>query len=88
MKVYRLVIIVAILMPLSSFSQDCYKTFYDKGVEHFRNDDFDAAIKSFEAAKVCSDKPTNNDVDDKIVAAQNGFIASLDENSPENNGWY
>ncbi len=53
---------------------NCYQTFYQKGIESIQLEDFETAINNFKAAKVCSDKPSNNDIDDKILAAQNGYI--------------
>ncbi len=46
-------------------------------MNELQQEDFDAAIKSFKAAKVCNDIPAANDVDDKIVEAQNGFILAI-----------
>ena len=77
MKKLSLIILLFLNLPLSVFSQDCYQLFYEKGMEEFRNEDFNASIKSFQAAKVCSDIPAENDVDDRIVAAQNGYINAI-----------
>lgn len=66
-----------VTLPICSFSQDCYKMFYEKGKKEIQEDDFDAAIKSFEAAKVCPDAPAENDIDTKIVEAQNGYIDAI-----------
>lgn len=61
-----------------SFGQDnCYRTFYQKGEKAYQQSDFDAAINNFKAAKVCPDIPAKNDIDEKIVAAQNGFINAI-----------
>ena len=65
---------------LSSYligQDNCYKTFYEKGVSAFNQDDFETAINNFKAAKVCPDLPTENDVDKKILEAQNGFIIAI-----------
>ena len=60
------------------FAQDdCYQTFYKKGVAAIKTDDFETAINSFKAAKVCPDLPERNDVDEQIQAAQNGFILAI-----------
>ena len=77
MKKYRLILVVIILLPLNVFSQNCYNNFYQKGISQVVKEDFDGAVKSFKAAKVCSDIPTDNDIDDKIVLAQNGFIDAI-----------
>ena len=77
MKKYPFIILLISIFPLSVLSQDCYNTFYQKGISQFNNNDFDSAIKSFKAAKVCLDLPSVNDVDDKIVEAQNGYINAI-----------
>ena len=56
---------------------NCYQNFYRKGVQAIENEAFESAINNFKAAKVCADKPSNNDVDEKIVDAQNGFINAI-----------
>ena len=60
-------------------AQNCFQTFYEKGIEALERVDFETAINSFKAAKVCSDKPVNNDIDDKILAAQNGYINAIEK---------
>ncbi len=77
MKKYQLILILNLILPFCAISQDCYKMFYEKGNKEFHEDNFDSAIKSFEAAKVCPDKPIENNVDEKIVEAQNGFIDAI-----------
>ncbi len=77
MKKHRLILILIIFFPFCAFSQACYKIFYEKGVSEIQKEDFNAAINSFKAAKVCSDIPLENDIDDKIVKAQNGYIDAI-----------
>lgn len=77
MKKFRLILLLIISLPFCSYSQECYNIFYQKGLTAFGQENFDSAIKNFEAAKVCPDIPAVNDVDAKIVAAQNGYIDAI-----------
>ena len=65
------------MLPCFGYTQNCFKLFYEKGKDELLQEKFDAAINSFKAAKVCMDLPTDNDIDDKIVEAQNGFINAI-----------
>lgn len=56
---------------------DCFQSFYQKGIAAIKAEDFETAINNFKAAKVCPDKPSANDVDDKIFEAQNGYINAI-----------
>jgi len=47
-------------------AQDCYNKNRSNGVTAMRNKDYDKAIKWFEVAKKCPDKPGNNDLQAKI----------------------
>ncbi len=78
MSIKFLISLAFIFFTFVLFGQDdCFKTFYNKGIGQLAMEEFDAAIKSFKAAKVCNDIPAANDVDDKIVEAQNGFINAI-----------
>lgn len=77
MKNIQFVLFLFLFLPLASFSQPCYQVFYEKGLKAFQEEDFDAAVKSFKAAKVCGDIPLENNVDSKIVDAQNGYIDAI-----------
>ena len=47
-------------------AQDCYNTNRSNGITAMRNKDYDKAIRWFEVAKKCPDKPENNDLQSKI----------------------
>jgi tetratricopeptide (TPR) repeat protein len=74
----NILILVLFAFANSLMAQDkCYQTFYQKGIDAIKAEDFEAAINSFKAAKVCPDLPAENDLDDKILLAQNGFIIAI-----------
>ena len=77
MKKNILTFLFFILANLLIAQDDCYQNFYQKGVQAIENEDFESAVNNFKAAKVCPDKPENNDVDEQIQAAQNGFILAI-----------
>ena len=58
-------------------AQDCYNVFFDEGVQAYDALDFENAIRQFNAAKVCDDKPNNNEVDEWIVKTQSGYIDAI-----------
>jgi len=59
------------------YAQDCYATFFDQGIEAYDALDFEKAIRQFNAAKICDDKPDNNEVDEWIVKTQTGYIDAI-----------
>jgi tetratricopeptide (TPR) repeat protein len=77
MKSYFLFFLVFVFTNSLIAQDDCYQTFYQKGETAFQADDFEAAINNFKAAKICPDLPAGNDIDEKILAAQNGFIIAI-----------
>lgn len=77
MKKLPLILSLLLLNSLGIFAQECFELFYEKGMNELRMEDFDTAIKSFKAAKVCGDNPGNIDVDEQIMAAQNGYIDAI-----------
>lgn len=76
MKSFILILLLAFTANLLA-QKDCFQTFYKKGNEAFQADDFESAINNYKAAKVCPDKPAVNDVDEKILEAQNGYILAI-----------
>ena len=58
-------------------AQDCYQNFMQKGKTAFEAFQFEKAIKNFEAAKVCSDRPDSSEAEEWIAKAQNGYIDRL-----------
>lgn len=59
------------LLPLAAKTQDdCYKLLYQIGQEAFNAGRYGDAIKKWNAAKGCPDKPANNDLDRRIEQAR------------------
>ncbi len=58
-------------------AQNCYQTFLQDGIQAFNSFQFETAIKKFEAAKVCDDKPGSAEADEWLTKAQNGYIDRL-----------
>ena len=51
--------------------EDCYNRTRNSGISAMKNKDYDKAIKAFEQAKKCPDKPSGNDLDAKITECKN-----------------
>ena len=66
-----------LILPFSGYSQSCYTTFFNQGIEAYNELDFEKAIKQFEAAKECADQPRDGTVEDWINKAQNGYIDAI-----------
>ena len=43
--------------------EHCYETTRQKGIQLYNQGEYAAAYKNFEAAKMCTDLPSNNDLD-------------------------
>jgi len=72
------ILVLLLLVGTSSLSaQDCYQTFLEEGKKAFASFQFETAIKKFEAAKVCGDRPSSPVADEWLAKAQNGFIDRL-----------
>ena len=62
----RILFLCFALLGLSEmlFSQDhCYETQREKGIKLYNQGEYSAAYRNFEAAKMCTDLPANNDLD-------------------------
>lgn len=56
---------------LAAWTQDdCYKILYDKGLTAYQAGRYAEALKKWEAAATCPDKPTRNDLDSRIGQAK------------------
>ena len=77
MKLFALILLYFIASINLLAQTDCYQTFYQKGINAMEADSFEVAVNAFKAAKICPDLPAENDVDDKILEAQNGFIIAI-----------
>lgn len=75
----KLPILVLLLLAVTSSlsAQDCYQTFFEEGKNAFEAFQFEKAIKKFEAAIVCSDRPASSDAEEWLAKAQNGYIDRL-----------
>lgn len=77
--VLKMLILMLPLMAETNLlsAQNCYRTFIEEGVQAFNAFQFETAIKKFEAAKVCADKPDSVEADEWLAKAQNGYIDRL-----------
>ena len=72
-----LLFFLLLLCPLKIAAQDtCYAFLYTKGNMAFTDGRYREAIKKWEGARTCPDKPPKNDVDERIRQAQ-ARIAAL-----------
>ncbi len=72
--------IFCLIITFFSFSlkgQNCYQTFLNEGIKSFETFDFEKAINQFRAARICDDLPSNNQIEDWIDKAQNGYILAI-----------
>lgn len=76
LKILILMLLLVVGTNLLS-AQNCYRTFIEEGVQAFNAFQFETAIKKFEAAKVCTDKPDSVEADEWLAKAQNGYIDRL-----------
>ena len=57
-----LLTILFLAIQIFSFAQDqCYSEFLKAGIEAYDSLDFEKAINNFKAAKICEDKPKNDE---------------------------
>ncbi len=71
----RCIIFILVLMSLQSgMAQDCFSSFYDEGIKAYNELDFDRAISQFQAARICDDRPGENDLDEWITKTQNAYV--------------
>lgn len=80
MKTVLLIPAILLCTVCSSAQQDCFETRYRKGKTACGIRQFSTAIQQFTAARDCSDKPPNTDLEDWIRRSQQG----LDERK----AWY
>ncbi|MCC6460921.1 MAG: hypothetical protein IT260_10655 [Saprospiraceae bacterium] len=73
-----------LLRPLPIAAQDnCYEFLYTKGNIAFADGRYAEALKKWEGAQTCPDKPLKNDVDDRIRQAQARIEALAAANAQE-----
>lgn len=67
----HLLLLLAFL-PLAAAGQgtDCYRRLYDKGLTEYNAGRWDSAVKKWNGAKNCPDKPAKNDLDARIRQAE------------------
>ena len=67
-----LIIVIAMFCFIGyAEAQDCYNKNRSNGVTAMRSQDYDKAIRWFEVAQKCPDKPENNDLQSKINECRN-----------------
>jgi formylglycine-generating enzyme required for sulfatase activity len=66
-------ILLLLLLPFYAVSQKCYTLTSQKGDEAFKNGNYQEAIKFWEIARKCSDKPAKDDLDGKIGRANSAL---------------
>ncbi len=65
MKRTLLLAILILLGSMTLFAQDrCYETQRAKGIQLYEKGDYTAAYKNFQTAKLCTDLPSDNDLDE------------------------
>ncbi len=65
-KTFFLFLVVFFMSGASTFAQGCYNKNRSKGIDYYNEKKYDEAIKIFQLAKSCPDKPASNDLDDQI----------------------
>ncbi len=65
------------LNPASAQNRPCYKIMVAEGQASYDKLDFEMAIKKYKAARICHDRPTNNEIDDLLKKARNGYIDNI-----------
>ena len=53
----------AVLSPVKLWAQDCYNSTRQQGISCYNDGDYSIAIDCFEAAKLCPDRPSEDDLD-------------------------
>lgn len=69
MNKITLSVILLLFLPFWAMAQKCYTIASQKGDEAFKNGNYQEAIKFWEKARECSDKPPKHDLDSKITRA-------------------
>ena len=70
--ILTLVLLLNILQSIQA--QNCYQIFLEEGIRAYNELDFDKAINQFQAAKICDDITSENEVNEWITKTQNGYI--------------
>ena len=53
----------SVLLPVKLSAQDCYNSTRQQGISCYNDGDYSIAIDCFEAAKLCPDRPSEDDLD-------------------------
>jgi len=77
--------LLLLLLPLAAAAQQagCYRRLYDKGEAEYRAERYAEAIKKWEGAKTCPDKPAKNDLDSRIQQAKEEQRKKDDKKQPK-----
>lgn len=83
----RHIVIVWLLLccGISGSAQSCYKETRSKGLALYLQKKYNDAINVFEAAKVCPDKPADNDLEQKIRDCRNAIKKEKEQKYAEEN---
>jgi hypothetical protein len=91
-RIYKTGIRMALIMVIACFcfigqanAQECYNKNRTNGINAMNSKDYDKAIKWFEVAKKCPDKPANNDLDAKIQQCNNLKASASNAKNQEEN---
>lgn len=55
--------VLSAFCPVEALAQDCYNSTRQQGISCYNDGDYSIAIDCFEAARLCPDKPADNDLD-------------------------
>ena len=70
---------------VSAQNKPCYKIMVTEGQASYDKLDFEMAIKKYKAARICHDRPANNEIDQLLEKARNGYIDNIKKSRKEAN---
>ena len=57
----------------------CYQQLKAKGIKAYNNFYFEKAIRLFKAARICTDRPVNSDIEKLLESARTGYVEKIKE---------
>ncbi|HRI62371.1 MAG TPA: hypothetical protein PK228_21670 [Saprospiraceae bacterium] len=79
MKKQLLILVLLTVQVVSLAGQDCYPRFMREGKDAFEGGNFEKAKNSFEAARICADRPAGDtEADQWLEKTINGYIAAIE----------
>ena len=74
---FSLLCFFLLFSTLSLIAQDCYDRYLQEGIAAYGSLDFETAIKKFEAANICPDRPEGEEVNPWLEKAKNGYLEAI-----------